>query len=95
MRRTALTTAALAVSAVGLMAGCQSDPMATDYTSVKKNPTPELRGTAERPVESDMHAWIHADVNLRSAWDDAGRAWMFNRPALNPMPVYSTSGMPH
>lgn len=94
MRRTLLSAAALAMTA-GMLIGCQSDPYATDYTAVKQNLSPEMRGTAERPVDSDMHAWITSDVNMRSAWDDAGRAWLFDRPVGSPMPVYSTSGMPH
>jgi len=94
MRRTALTAAGL-IAAAGLLVGCQSDPYATDYSAIKKNPSPELRGTTERPVDSDRHAWTTADVNLRSAWDDAGRAWLFAKPTLSPLPVYSTSGMPH
>lgn len=86
--------AGLSLSAVCLAFGCQSGA-GTSYWAVKTNPTPELRGTSERHVDSDRHMWQTMNVNTRSMWDDAGRAWLMDRPMrLTPVPVYSTSGMP-
>ena len=95
MRR-AIALLALTVAGAALVGGCASnDPYATDYASIKTNPTPELRGTVERPVDTDRNMWLTNNINWRGAWDDAGRVWLFDRPTASPMPVYSTSGMPH
>ncbi len=94
MRRAiALLTVTLAGGA--LLVGCSSDPYATDYASIKTNPTPELAGTVERPVDADRNMWLSNNINLRGAWDDTGRVWLMDKPTGSPMPVYSTSGMPH
>ena len=85
--------AALSLAACCVLLGCQGNGD-TSYTAIKMNQTPELRGTAERHVDSDRHMWTTMNVNMRSAWDDAGRLWLMDRPALSPMPMYSTSGMP-
>jgi hypothetical protein len=92
--RNVLAGSSLAVVVVCIAAGCQGGGD-TSYNAIKMNSTPELRGTAERHVDSDRHMWETMNVNVRSTWDDAGRAWLMDRPSyLTPSPVYSTTGMP-
>lgn len=88
------TFAALSLTACCLAFGCQRNSSNTSYNAIKTNQTPELRGTAERPVDTDRHVWATMNMNMRSAWDDAGRVWLMDRPGLSAMPVYSSSGVP-
>ena len=71
--------------------GCSSD--ATSYRSIAGDPTPDLQGFVERPVDVDRHLAYQTNTNWRAASDDLGRVFYTDHPSrLAPWPVSMTSG---
>lgn len=88
-----LVATAVAVSFVGI--GCSSDPMATDFESIKSNPTPELMTIAERKVDVERNLATTENQNYRMFWNDLGRMWYVDRPSfLSPYMTVPTGGQP-
>ena len=56
--KTAIALTALCVSAA-LLSGCSSKGADTSYSGVAGNPTPDLQGLTERPVDADAHIHLH------------------------------------
>lgn len=85
---------ALCLCGIGVLAGCQRmDPLS--YKSIRSDPTPELQGTGERPIDINRHLATVDNLNMRMASDDLGRIWYTNSPSyLSPMPVTSLTGVP-
>lgn len=100
--RIARTTLVSLASTCGLLAGfattltgCSSDPMATDFKSIKSDLSPELQGMAERDVDIDRNIATTFEQNGRMFWNDLGRAWYVDRPSiLSPYFVMPTGGQP-
>ncbi len=86
----------LLAAIAGCIAGCQtSNPDDVSYSAISGNLTPELKGTAERPVDIDSHMAYWGDSNLRMLSDDLGRVFYTDHPSrLSPFPIVYTSGMP-
>ncbi|MFO0829316.1 MAG: hypothetical protein U0572_14355 [Phycisphaerales bacterium] len=87
------------VSAVGLalvvLAGCQSNPEATDFNSIKSNLTPELQTLTQRPVDVDRAVAVTANEDFRMMWMDLGRQFYLDRPSsLAPYYIVPTGGTP-
>jgi hypothetical protein len=89
-----LGAGALCLCGMGALTGCQRmDPLS--YKSIRSDPTPELQGTGERPVDINRHLAVVDNLNMRMASDDLGRIWYTNSPSyLSPMPVTTLSGVP-
>lgn len=89
-------TAVLSASLLALgLAGCSSDPNATDLKSITGNLTPELMTTSERPDDVSVNWAMNANQDLRSAWSDLGRFWLTDQPSsLSPYPIMPTGGQP-
>lgn len=86
---------ALCLGGIGVLAGCQSKQDPLSYKAIRSDPTPELQGTGERPVDINRHLAVVDNLNLRMASDDLGRIWYTNSPSyLSPMPVTTLSGVP-
>ncbi len=82
----------LLFAATSLM-GCAGD--ATSYKSIAGDPTPDLAGLVERPVDIDRHIAYMRNTNWRSASDDLGRVFYTDHPSrLSPFPIVATSGQP-
>lgn len=62
---------------------------------VMRNPTPELMGMSERPIDVERNMAVVGNQNLRMMWGDLGRVWLFDQPSqLSPWNTVSTSGQP-
>ncbi len=62
---------------------------------VIRNPTPELMGMSERPIDVERNMAVVGNQNLRLMWGDLGRIWLFDQPSqLSPWNTISTSGQP-
>ncbi len=95
MSRNAALSTLSAVALLALLGGCKASPENTDFASIKGNLTPEMLGTSERPVETDLNWAMNANQDTRGMWDDVGRFWLTDRPTkLSPYPIMSTSGNP-
>lgn len=69
--------------------------MATDFNSINGNLTPELRSTAQRPVDTRRAIGYMSNANFRMFWDDLGRAFYTDHPStLSPYPIVLSSGTP-
>jgi hypothetical protein len=91
--RTALVSLALVTGLCTV--GCSSDPMATDFKSIKSDLTPELQGVTERPVDIDRNIATTFEQNGRNFWNDLGRAFYVDRPSiLSPYFIVPTGGQP-
>ena len=63
--------------------------------SILADPTPELQGLYERPVDVYRNFAIVNNVNLRLLSNDLGRTFYTNHPSrLTPYPVMSLTGNP-
>lgn len=93
--RPALVSLALATGLVTSLTGCSSDPMATDFKSIKGDLSPELQSIAERDVDIDRNIATTFEQNGRMFWNDLGRAWYVDRPSImSPFPIVPTGGQP-
>jgi hypothetical protein len=91
---TSLACVAAAIASFGLV-GCSSDPMATDFDSIKSDLTPELMNIAERDVDVERNLAVNSNQNLRMFWNDVGRFWYVDRPSiLSPYFIVPTGGQP-
>ena len=93
------STAAISFIATACSSAFQpSDPdrkYRTDLESLRMDLSPELRTSAETPVQSDMNWVVNKDQDMRSAWNDISRFWLTDRPRpLSPYPIMQTSGTP-
>ena len=86
--------AVICVVSTAVSTGCSTrDPA---FESIKSNPSPELMGIAERPVDVERNMAVVGDQNLRLFWSDLGRVWLFDQPSnLSPWNTISTSGQPN
>ena len=96
MKNTARLTI-LTAAVTLLVGGCGSgDPNDVSYSAITGNLTPELMGLAERPIDKHRNAAVHANQNIRMAWDDLARAFYLNNPSkMSPYPVFPSGGIPH
>ena len=93
MIRRLLSVTALSLFALSLTA-C-SGGGGTSYGAISGDLTPELRGTAERPIDIDRHYAVMRNNNYRMAADDWIRMWYLDHPSrLSPFPITYTSGQP-
>ena len=86
-------------AAVVLLAGCKSinpDSVGNvSYKAIAGNPTPELQGLSERPIDIDRNIWMTANQNWRMMYGDLGRFLYFDHPStLSPYPIEITGGQP-
>lgn len=92
-RSASLLVASVLVS--GIVVGCSSDPMATDFHSIKNDLSPELVNVAERDVDIERNLATTNDQNTRMFWNDIGRAWYVDRPSImSPYFIVPTGGQP-
>ncbi|MDZ4754745.1 MAG: hypothetical protein SGJ11_09635 [Phycisphaerae bacterium] len=99
MRTHSLASLALVTCVVtclgGALTGCKSDPLATDFDSIKKDLTPELQAQAERPSDVERNMAVTFEQNKRMIWNDLGRAFYTDRPSyLSPYFTAPTGGQP-
>ncbi|HMN95185.1 MAG TPA: hypothetical protein PKC43_02360 [Phycisphaerales bacterium] len=81
------------VTALCAVGGCQSDPNAVSFNSIKRDITPEMMTLTERPVDVDRNIAMNWNQNLRGAWMDLGRAMYWDQPSmLSPHGPIETSG---
>lgn len=73
--------AACGLIAAAALTGCSGSGPAGRDAAVRSNPTPELQTLAQRPIEVDNRMTLTTDENLRMAWEDLGRMWLFDRPS--------------
>jgi hypothetical protein len=87
---TALMTLAATVG------GCKTgDASPVSYKAVSHDPTPELRGLEQRPIDIDAHLAYMINHNWRMLSDDLGRVFYTDHPSrLSPFPITMTSGQP-
>ena len=91
--KTAIGLTALSVLVVAL-GGCSS-PGDASYGAISRDLTPDLKGLAERPIDTDAHMAYAANTEWRTFWEDWGRMWYTDHPSrLSPFPIAYTSGMP-
>ena len=65
------------------------------FASVKSNPSPELMGMNERPMDVERNLAVNANQSGRMFWSDLGRVWFADQPSpLSPYPTVNTSGNP-
>ena len=65
------------------------------YRNLYRNPTPELMGLHERPIDVYRNLAIVNNAHLRLLSDDLGRTFYTNHPSrLSPYPVMSLTGNP-
>jgi hypothetical protein len=87
--KTAIGLTALCVAA--LIAGCEGQ--STSFGAIAGNPTPELQGVTERPIDIDAHLAYMRDHDWRMLSDDLGRTFYTDHPSkLSPYPIVLTSG---
>ena len=90
-----IRAAILPLALVLLAAGCASDPQDVSYSAIAGNLSPELRGSTERPVDTNRNISATSDMNARLFWDDLGRTFYTDQPSrLSPLPITGTSGVP-
>ena len=95
MRKTPLLVVTTMLLGAAVLGGCTGPDGYVMYKDVRRDISPELQGTVERPVDVDAHLVVNNNANIRMITDDLGRAFYTNRPsALSPFPVVYTSGMP-
>jgi predicted small lipoprotein YifL len=65
------------------------------FKAIKNNPSPELMGMNERPLDVQRNLAVNGDQNGRMFWSDLGRMWFADQPSpLSPYPTVNTSGNP-
>ena len=90
-----LAQLALAATLTALAAGCQSDPTAVSFDSIRGDLTPELRGLRTRPLDVKRNLAVTNNMNVRMFWDDLGRVFYTDHPSrLSPYPIMYTTGNP-
>jgi hypothetical protein len=95
MKKTTLRLALLSGLAAISLIGCSSNKDATSYAAVSGDPTPDLQGFVERPIDVDRHLAYMRNTDWRAASDDLGRMMHYDHPSrLTPFPTVYTSGMP-
>ena len=78
-----------------MLTGCESSSRQVSLGSILADPTPELQGLYERPVDVYRNFAIVKNANLRLLSDDLGRTFYTNHPSrLTPYPVMSLTGNP-
>ena len=87
----------LFLGAVCLIAvsGCGSSSR-TEFSSLRKNLTPELQGLTDRPVDNQRNFAVRENQNWRMFSDDLNRALHLDHPSrLSPYPILYTNGNPN
>jgi hypothetical protein len=94
MKRVFFLTASLMLAAA--LAGCKTgDGSSVSYKAISHDPTPELRGLEQRPIDIDAHLAYMINHNWRMMSDDLGRVFYTDHPSrLSPFPITMTSGQP-
>ncbi len=65
------------------------------FKAIKNNPSPELMGMNERPLDVQRNMAVNGDQTGRMFWSDLGRMWFADQPSpLSPYPTVNTSGNP-
>jgi predicted small lipoprotein YifL len=65
------------------------------FDSIKGNPSPELMGMNERPMDVERNLAVNGNQTSRMFWSDLGRMWFADEPSpLSPYPTVNTSGNP-
>ena len=78
-----------------MLTGCESSATKTSLGSILDDPTPELRGIHERPVDVYRNMAVVNNANLRMLSNDLGRTFYTNHPSrLSPYPIMSLNGNP-
>ncbi len=79
-----------------MLTGCESSArQTTSLGDILSDPTPELRGLQERPVDVYRNLAIVNNANMRMLSDDLGRTFYTNHPSrLSPYPIMSLNGNP-
>ncbi|HET9185130.1 MAG TPA: hypothetical protein VFN82_03215 [Solirubrobacterales bacterium] len=73
--------AACGLVSTAALVGCSGSGPAGRDAAVRANVTPELQTLYQRPIEVDNRMVLTSDENLRMAWEDMGRMWLFDRPS--------------
>ena len=86
---------AVVAATAAVLTGCSSDPTGVSYSSIVNNPSPELRGLTERPVDNYTAYKLTHATNLRMLSDDIMRVFYLDKPSyLTPAPMVQLSGQP-
>ena len=65
------------------------------FAAIKNNPTPELMGVNERPLDVQRNMAVNDNQSGRMIWSDLGRMSFTDQPSpLSPYPTINTSGNP-
>ena len=88
-----LSLAGLMIAAV---AGCHvSNPGDVSFDAIRYDPSPELQGLLDRPVDAQRNLAVSNNQNWRMMMDDLGRMLYTDHPSrLSPYPITYTSGNP-
>ena len=88
-----LSLAGLMIAAV---AGCQvSNPGDVSFDAIRYDPSPELQGLLDLPVDAQRNLAVSNNQNWRMMMDDLGRMLYTDHPSrLSPYPITYTSGNP-
>ena len=79
-----------------MLTGCGTGArQGPSFGSILADPTPELQGLYERPVDVNRNFAIVKNAHLRLLSNDLGRTFYTNHPSrLSPYPIMSLSGNP-